>query len=120
MTFDYARMAGRAAGLLARFGAQGQVIRKEQSGTYNPDTGDFAATTVVQDVTCVVLPIDQKLVDGSTVLATDEQAYLSAVGLTTPKPTDKLVWQGVTYTIVRVKNLAPAGESVLCELILRR
>jgi hypothetical protein len=54
------------------------------------------------------------------VLATDEQAYLSAVGLTIPEPTQRLAWAGKTYTIMRVENLAPAGTSVLVTMIVRR
>ena len=119
MTF-YTELAATVQEVLAEFGSPGQVTRTEQSGTYNPDTGDYDATTVTQDCTAVVFPIDQKLVDGTTVLATDETAYLSAVGLTTPKPADRLVWNGKTYTIMRVENLAPAGTSVLVTLIVRR
>jgi len=116
----YAEIAADAHALLAEFGALGQVTRIEQSGIYNPDTGDYDTTAVTQDCTAVVFPIDQKLVDGTTVLATDEQAYLSTVGLTIPEPTQKLAWAGKTYTIMRVENLAPAGTSVLVTMIVRR
>lgn len=119
MTF-YSELAATVQEVLAEFGASGQVTRTEQSGVYNPDTGDYDTTTVTQDCTAVVFPIDQKLVDGATVLATDEQAYLSAVGLTIPEPTQKLAWAGKTYTIMRVENLAPAGASVLVTMIVRR
>lgn len=116
----YSDIAADAHALLAEFGSPGQVTRTEQSGTYNPDTGDYDTTTVTQDCIAVVFPIDQKLVDGTTVLATDETAYLSAVGLTIPEPTQKLAWAGKTYTIMRVENLAPASTSVLVTMIVRR
>lgn len=119
MTF-YADIAAAVQEVLSEFGSHGQVTRTEQGGTYNPETGDYDTTTVTQDCTAVVFPIDQKLVDGTTVLATDETAYLSAVGLETPKPTDKLLWGAKVYTIMRVENLAPAGTSVLVTLIVRR
>lgn len=119
MTF-YEEIAATVQEILAEFGAPAQVTRTEQGGEYDPDTGDYVTTTVTQDVTSVVFPVDQKLVDGTTVLATDEQAYLSAVGLTIPEPTQKLAWAGKTYTIMRVENLAPAGTSVLVTMIVRR
>ena len=119
-TFDYTKTAATAKRLLSRFGAQGKIAYKQRSGDYDPTTGDYPETEVMQDVTAVVFPIDKKLVDGVTVLATDEQAYLSTVGLVTPQPTHKLVWMADIYTIVSVKNTAPAGVAVLCELIVRR
>lgn len=107
--------------ILREFGAAGLVTRKVPGGDYDPDTGTTTPDTEVsQQCTAVVLPINQKLVNGTTVLATDEQAYLSAVGLTIPAATQTLTWQGVDYTIMDVKNLAPAGVSVLVEMVVRR
>lgn len=120
MSFDYADIARTADEILKEFGAAGLVTRKVPGGDYDPDTGTYPDVPVSQNCTAVVFPVDQKLVDGQTVLATDEQAYLSAVGLVTPKPTEVLTWQGVDFTIQSVKNLAPAGVAVLVELIVRR
>lgn len=120
MSFDYAEIAQVAHAVLTEFGAEGVLTRKERSGVYDPAAGAYPETTVTQSCTAVVFPIDQKLVNGTTVLASDEQAYLSAVGLDLPAPPQVLTWQGVDYTLVRVKNLAPAGLSVLVELIVRR
>ena len=119
MTF-YAEMAQVADEILREFGATGMVSYKTRSGEYDPDLGDYPEVEVTQDCTAAVFPVDQKLVDGTTVLATDEQAYLSAVGLSIPEPTHVLTLGGVAFTVIRVKNLAPAGTSVLVELIVRR
>lgn len=120
MSFDYTEIAATVQELLEDFGAIGQLTRKDRAGVYDPDLGDYPEVEVVQDCTAVVFPIDQKLVDGTTVLSTDEQAYLSAVGLTAPNPPHMLTWQGTDYTIVKMKNLAPAGVSVLVELVVRK
>lgn len=120
MSFDYAEIARDAHEILQEFGAAGQITRKERSGVYDPAAGAYPEITVTQPCIAVVLPIDQKLVNGTTVLSTHEQAYLSAVGLDIPAPPQTLTWHGVNYTLVRVKNLAPAGVSVLVELIVRR
>lgn len=120
MSFDYAEIAQVAHEILAEMGSAGLITRKERNGVYDPSAGGYLEATLTQPCTAVVLPIDQKLVNGTTVLATDEQAYVSAVGLTLPAPTQILTWQGVDYTLIGVKNLAPAGLSVLVELIVRR
>lgn len=120
MSFDYAEIAQVAHEILAEMGSAGLITRKERGGVYDPAAGAYPETTVTQSCTAVVFPIDQKLVNGTTVLASDEQAYLSAVGLVLPAPPQVLTWQGVDYTLVRVKNLAPAGVSVLVDIIVRR
>lgn len=120
MAFDYAELAATAAEILADFGATGQLKRKERSGAYDPDTGTFPETEVVQQITAVVIAMPQHLVDGTTVLQGDELAYLSAVGLTMPKPLDVMTWQGADYTVVNAKPLAPAGVNVLCEVQVRK
>ena len=120
MSFDYAEIAQVAHEILAEFGAEGVLARKERGTVYDPGAGGYGETTVTQPCTAVVFPVDQKLVNGTTVLATDEQAYLSAVGLTVPAPTQVLTWQGADYTLMSVKSLAPAGLPVLVELIVRK
>lgn len=119
MTF-YAEMAYVADDILREFGAAGTLTYKTRSGEYDPDLGDYPEVEVTQGCTAVVFPVDQKLVDGTTVLSTDEQAYLSAVGLTIPEPTHVLTLGGVARTVIRAKNIAPAGVSVLVELIVRK
>lgn len=119
MTF-YAEMAQVAGEILREFGAAGTLTYKTRSGEYDPDLGDYPEVEVPQACTAVVFPIEEKLVNGTTVLATDEQAYLSAVGLSMPEPAHVLTLGGVARTVVSVKNLAPAGTSVLVELIVRR
>lgn len=120
MSFDYGEIAQLADELLREFGGPGLLTHKERSGEYDPVLGDYPEIEVTLDCTAAVFPIDHKLVDGTTVLSTDEQAYLSAVGLAAPTPAQRLTWQGKGYTILRVENLAPAGESVLYTLIVRR
>jgi hypothetical protein len=120
MSFDYAEIAQVAHEILAEFGAEGVLTRKERGTVYDPGTGGYSETMTTQSCTAVVFPIDQKLVNGTTVLATDEQAYLSAVGLTIPQTGQALTWQGADYTLMNVENLAPAGLSVLVELIVRK
>lgn len=120
MAFDYAELAAAAAEILADFGATGQLKRKERSGDYDPETGTFPETTVTQQITAVVIAYPQHLIDGTTVLQGDELAYVSAVGLTMPKPLDVMTWMGSDYTVINAKPTAPAGLNVLAEVQVRR
>lgn len=121
MSFDYAEIAIVARELIAEFGGPGVHKRIVPGGDYDPETGTTTPDAEIsQDVLAVVLPIRQGLIDGETVLRTDEMAYLSAVNLTAPKATDVLTWQGKSYTIMDVVDLAPAGMSVLVKMIVRR
>jgi hypothetical protein len=120
MAFNYAELASIAAEIISEFGGPAQLIRKDTSGTYDPTTGKMSETSVTQGTVAVVFPIDRKLINGTTVLASDETAYISTVGVTEPKATDTLTLNGQTYTIMSVAWIAPAGLAVLGELIVRR
>ncbi|RYE42632.1 MAG: hypothetical protein EOP24_31935 [Hyphomicrobiales bacterium] len=119
MSFDYSEIAELAHELLQEFGSTGQIVRKEPSGEYDPGAGEFPVVEVSQAVTAAVFAYPAHLIDGTTVLQGDEQAYVSAVGLVMPAPAQVLTWQGKARTVISVKDLAPAGVSVLVELQVR-
>lgn len=120
MTFDYAKTAASAERMLKKYGAAGTISRAGAEGSPDPLTGvPQPSFETVQDIVGVVFPIDSKLVDGTTVLATDETAYISTVGVWKPRSTDVLAINDQTYTVMDVKWLAPAGVAVLGELIVR-
>jgi hypothetical protein len=119
MSFDYAEIAADAQALLEEFGARGQ-IKRSTPGVYDPSLGAAPVTTTTQVVTAAVFAMPAHLIDGTTVLQGDEQAYMSALGITDPAPLDVLTWQGVGYTVISAKRLAPAGVAVLHELQVRR
>jgi hypothetical protein len=119
MSFDYTEVASIAHELLEEFGAVGQLTRSTP-GVYDPSLGAAPVTVTSQDVTAAVFAMPAHLIDGTTVLQGDEQAYMSALGITDPAPLDVLTWQGVGYTVISAKRLAPAGVAVLHELHVRR
>lgn len=121
MTFNYAKTAASVERMLKKYGGAGTISRSEDTGSYDPLTGMPApATEVTQNIVGVVFPIADKLVNGTTVLATDETAYISTVGVWKPRSTDVLAINDQTYTVMGVKWLAPAGVAVLGELIVRK
>jgi hypothetical protein len=118
VSFNYARIAQTVQRVLTKFGARTTLTRSVEP-TYDPETGTTTSSVAVAAVTAAVLPVDARFVDGSMVLATDQQAYLSAVGVAEPKPGDVLAWGGLALTVIRAKNLGPGGVMVLYELIVR-
>lgn len=116
--FNYLSLAATANKLLQRFGASATLTRS-RPGEYDPDTGAAPITAPVQNVTAAVFPVEDRFVDGTLIFATDQQAYVSAVGVTEPKPGDVLAWNGGSLTAVRCKNLGPSGVHVLYEMVVR-
>ena len=116
--FNYLSLAATAQRLLQRFGSA-TTLTRSTPGEYDPDTAAAPITTAVQNVTAAVFPVEDRFVDGTLIFATDQQAYVSAVGVTEPKPGDVLAWNGADLTAVRCKNLGPSGVFVLYEMIVR-
>lgn len=120
MNIDYTEIARDAHAAIQEAGSPGTITRKERGGSYDPSAGAVPEITVTQDIVAVVLPVDTEMVNGTTVLITDETAYMSAVGTTEPKPADVLQINGKTYTVTGVRWTAPAGVGVLGQLFVRR
>ncbi|RZL39230.1 MAG: hypothetical protein EOP35_04125 [Rubrivivax sp.] len=118
MAYDYAKTAATAQRLLTKFGAAG-TLKSQTPGAYNPATGAAAITTFSQGCTAAVFDVEQKLVDGTNVLAGDKTAYVATVNVAAPVPGHILTWQAKDYRVITVKTLAPAGMAVLYELLMR-
>jgi hypothetical protein len=119
MSFDYASLAVDVAELLGEMGAA-TTLTTTTPGTYDPNTGTVpAATTVAATVNAVVLPYADEAVNGTLIQASDQKAFVSAVGVTAPLPGAVLAWRGQALTVVRAKNLGPSGVFVLYELQVR-
>lgn len=118
MAFDYSKTAASAVRLLAKFGAPA-TLKSQTPGAYNPGTGTAPVTTFSQSCTACVFDVDQKLIDGTNVLAGDKTAYVGVVNVAAPVPGHVLTWQSKDYRAVKVNVLAPAGTPVLYELLVR-
>lgn len=117
MAIDYARLGGRAAAIIAKFGATGQWTDVRR-GEYDPDTGTSPDNSVTTDVTAAVFDYDSHNIDGTRILTGDKQVLLS--GDVAGKPDDIFTWQGTAYRVISVKPLAPAGVNVITEWQVRR
>lgn len=121
---DYAAAANKALATLARNG-QIVIMRVVTLGTYDPGTGTTSATVTADESRVGVMfdyPAIQygsKTATGTVIEATDKQFYMDAVG-GIPQPSDQVIIGGVTWNIISIKSLAPAGIAVLHELQLRK
>ena len=118
MSVDYAAKAQAADRMIRSVGAAG-VLVSTGAATYDPATGTTAAAETRQDVQMVAFAYPQRFIDGSAIRQGDLQAFVSAVGINTPKPGDRIEWGGVSYAVVSVKPLSPALVSVLFEVQIR-
>jgi hypothetical protein len=119
VSFDYALTAETVERLLTRFGAS-TTHKIKSTAVYDPATGSAAVSYTNQTVKAAVFAYEQKYIDGTLIKAGDQQALMSAQGVTNPKAGDLLTWGGVDLVVVAAKPLAPAGTDVLHELQIRK
>ncbi len=116
--FNYSRIAQTVQRLLQKFGAQTTTKRRVE-GQYDSATGKKPITETTFNMTAVVFDYAQELIDGTKVMDDDKQVFASVVGVNVPQSGDFFTWRGKQYTIIKVKDLAPSGISVLYELQAR-
>jgi hypothetical protein len=96
-TFDYAEMQAAAEELITEFGQQGTIKRL---GAVDPVEGGDPVP-VEYPATLVPMTYDQRYVNGTTILTSDRQIYISSVGLAiVPTVGDVAVAGGVEYHII--------------------
>ena len=114
--FDYAATAATATRLLERFGAAA-TLKRQTTGTYDPDTGESPVTVTSLATTCAVFAYAQKYIDGTLIKQGDQLAYCAPTNA--PAQGDVLTWQGRDYQVVAVTPISPAGTPVLYEAQIR-
>lgn len=116
--FNYARAQTTALRLLDKFGAAGEIHRDVPGSGPIYDPGE--PTVQKSPCTAAILAIELKDVDGTLVKSTDQTAYVAAKGLAIePTTTDRLMFNGKSYTIVKVGPIQPAATIVYHKLFVR-
>ena len=122
-TFNYPATAATATRLLQRFGAAA-TVKHPTGSAYDPDTGTTVPTYASTATTAAVFDYAQKYIDGTLILQGDKQAYCAPA--VAPVQGDQFDWPvnvpgvtTVTYTVIAVKPVSPAGVPVLFEAQLR-
>lgn len=112
MTFDYARVAGTSARLIATYGSTGHIQRTGPGSgpIYNPGPG-----TVTNHPARMVNTVWSKQdIDGQRVLATDRKVLVDPTIAVEPTVSDLLITpDGNTLQIVNVVLVKPADVAVL-------
>ncbi|MGL5002489.1 MAG: hypothetical protein ACRDAM_06080 [Casimicrobium sp.] len=121
MSFDYAAKAKNAERLIAKFG-RAETLRRTiaETGAYSAATSQVTPPTL-QSYPCKLIAFDYKksFIDGTLIRQGDKQGYMSAPNVPLPLAGDTATWNGSELSVVAVKDLAPAGVSVLYEVQLR-
>jgi len=117
----YQDMANIAHGIIDEF-QQGALVLEQQTRTvsipWDPgDTPTINTTSVIGTVT----PIDRRLVDGTTVLATDRQVIIPALSLPAgiiPHVSERLFIDGEPTVIKRATRVPEAGVIIVYKLVV--
>jgi hypothetical protein len=117
MTF-YEEMQGVASDLLGEF-RQGVVILTKTVTAPGPnDWTPGTETSTDYPLDAVVRAVEDKYVDGTTVLTTDRQVTCSVLAVEI-EPGDRLAIDGKAVTLVKVMRIPAAGMAVAWKMIVR-
>lgn len=125
MSQFYDRMASTALRLIERFG-QTITLRDTVQGEYDPVTGsqtpdvevERPAQAILQDY--ALQQSGMSYAEGTVIQQGDKKILVAAQGLTPPQLTTTVLADGVTWTIVNIKEINPAGTPLVYELQGRR
>jgi len=125
MSAFYDKMGATALRLIERFG-QTITLRDTVPGEYDPVTGGSTPETTVDQPAQAILQ-DYALqqsgmtyAEGTVIKQGDKKILVAAQGLTPPQLTTTVLAGGVTWTIVNIKEINPAGTPLVYELQGRR
>lgn len=95
------------------------------AGTYNPAAGGVTVSETTQSVKAALFDYKTQMggtqeIGGTLILAGDKKALIAAKNITAPKVDDTLTVGSVVWTIKNVKELNPAGTSIMFELQVRK
>lgn len=133
MSDFYQRMADTTLRLISRFG-QTVTLRDETPGTFDPVTGGSTPGTIVDQSAQAILQdygaqqAGTSYAAGTEIRQGDKKIMVAALTtvdgqpaqLSPPKMTTKVIAGGVTWTIVNIKEINPAGTPLLYEIQGRR
>lgn len=124
MSAFYDRQAATAQRLLAQFG-QPVTVSRVTGGTEDPLTGDVTGqTTESYTPNGVLLNYSVKEAGDSRAagneIRTSDRKLLLAPFDVDPVVTDSVTVDGSEWTIIRIKTLRPAGQTLLHEIQVRK
>lgn len=112
-------LSATATSLMKSLGDETYVtITRTTGGTFDPVAGEkTGGTTSAISVTGVVTNVDNSLIDGEIIKATDKMILLDKE--VTPLMTDLIAFGGISNAIVRIMEVNHAGITQLWKVICR-
>ena len=121
MSFDYAQARLTAAKIIAKFGADGQFIKKGNGGGYD-DFGDVLPPepdVIIDGKVSPLLGYKQHEIDGERILATDSFVFFHSE--IEPEIDYQITINGDTYIAKSIKSLESVnGIKVYTKIQLRK
>lgn len=133
MSDFYQRMAATTLRLIERFG-QTVILRDETPGEFDPVTGGSTPSVIIDQPAQAILQdygsqqSGASYAAGTEIRQGDKKIMVSALAagedgpkqLTPPQLTTLVIAGGVTWTVVNIKEINPAGTPLLYEIQGRR
>lgn len=115
---DWASLANDVDEVLGGFAAA--TLTRSTPGAYDPATSTTAAATVTtQGAKVARFDYAEKDINGTSILAGDQRALLSTVGIVRPRKDDTLTIGADVFMVVESKAVGPALTAVLYKAQLR-
>lgn len=95
------------------------TLRRQASGAYNPATGTSTLTNTDYSIVGVLLNYTRSQLNETETMieVNDRKAIIQ--GNVTPDVSDLFIFDGMTYRIISIKTVNPAGVAVIHELQVR-
>ncbi|PZQ46172.1 MAG: hypothetical protein DI551_05695 [Micavibrio aeruginosavorus] len=107
---SYAPLAATAQRLIAAKG-RSVILRRKNSGTFNPSTGEITGGGV-SDTPVMTVFTQYKAVeiDGEIIRRTDSRVLIAG---TEPKKDDRIIDGDLTYTVIDIETVKPGDTALL-------
>lgn len=120
MSDFYNRLQQTALRLITDKGTSCTIISSPTSGGFNPETGQMLpdSPATIQQGVCVVLNYGDSLVNQpeSLIQQGDKKLLVSASGVSIDSLNGKIEVLDSVYTVISVKDLNPAGVTLVYEV----
>lgn len=121
--FQYARLARTAQRLIDRFGVTEKIVGFVDVPNPTQPNRPGTRTEYNQNVSAVFLKIDEKLIDGTLIMAGDMKVLISPnMATLDPKLTGTITRgsENEVWSIVNIKPLNPGGVKLLYTVQVRK
>ena len=117
MSFDYDGVAADVAALIQEFGQTITITSVAES--YDVTTGASTLTETTQSAYGVALDYRTADIDGTLIQRGDKRLLVKG-DITIPQEGEKITVNSVVWVIKAIKQISPAGTTVLHEFTLRK